>query len=156
MYAIYLFHLQHFQSKCLLMFKGSRNSTKIQGIWGIQCTPKSCLIYLRNLFFLLIENSAEFQRLFCYLRLYTGCPDSSHYGENCSTPCHLNCLDGRCDVVDGSCLGCVQGYTGYTCDTGCNKYYKKVLRGTHPLMRKIYIQYLLYHTRKKKTLIQLC
>lgn len=76
----------------------------------------------------------------CYLRLSTGCPDSSHYGENCSTPCHQNCLEGRCDVVDGSCLGCIPGYTGSTCDTGCNKYFKKVLSGTHPFMRKIYIQ----------------
>lgn len=59
----------------------------------------------------------------CYLRLSTGCPDSSHYGENCSTPCHQNCLEGRCDVVDGSCLGCIPGYTGSTCDTGWNKYF---------------------------------
>lgn len=76
----------------------------------------------------------------CYLRLSTGCPDSSHYEENCSTPCHQNCLEGRCDVVDGTCLGCIPGYTGSTCDTGCNKYLKKVLPGTHPFMRKIYVQ----------------
>nr|XP_034321185.1 uncharacterized protein LOC117687896 [Crassostrea gigas] len=74
----------------------------------------------------------------CEIEVY-GCPDSSHYGENCSTPCHQNCLEGRCDVVDGSCLGCIPGYTGSTCDTGCNEYRKKVLPGTHPFMRKIYI-----------------
>lgn len=40
----------------------------------------------------------------------------SYYGDNCSTPCHQNCLDGRCDIVDGTCLGCVPGYTGSMCD----------------------------------------
>lgn len=52
--------------------------------------------------------------------LFTGCPNASYYGNNCSTSCHQNCLDGRCDVMDGTCLGCIQGYTGSTCDTGCN------------------------------------
>lgn len=50
--------------------------------------------------------------------LSTGCLNSSYYGVNCSTPCHQNCLDGRCDIVDGTCLGCVQGFTGSMCDTG--------------------------------------
>lgn len=50
----------------------------------------------------------------------TGCPNASYYGDNCSTSCHQNCLDGRCDVVDGTCLGCIQGYIGSTCETGCN------------------------------------
>lgn len=50
----------------------------------------------------------------------TGCSNISYYGDNCSTPCHQNCFDGRCDVVDGTCMGCVQGYTGPKCDTGCD------------------------------------
>lgn len=91
----------------------------------------------------------------CYLRSSTGCPDSSHYGENCSTPCHQNCLEGRCDVVDGSCLGCIPGYTGSTCDTGCNKYFKKFFQEHTLLWERSVFNYLLYHTRKEKTLIQL-
>lgn len=55
----------------------------------------------------------------------TGCPNVSYYGDNCSTPCHQNCLDGRCDVVDGTCVGCVPGYTGSMCDTGCKWYWKE-------------------------------
>lgn len=53
----------------------------------------------------------------CEVEVY-GCSNSSYYGYNCSTPCHQNCLDGRCDIVDGTCLGCVQGFTGSMCDTG--------------------------------------
>uniref|UniRef100_K1PMJ3 Uncharacterized protein n=1 Tax=Magallana gigas TaxID=29159 RepID=K1PMJ3_MAGGI len=52
----------------------------------------------------------------CEVEVY-GCSKSRHFGDNCSTPCHQNCLDGRCDVVYGTCLGCIPGYTGPTCDT---------------------------------------
>lgn len=54
----------------------------------------------------------------CEVEVY-GCPNSSYFGDNCSKPCHQNCLDGRCDVVDGTCLGCIPGYTGPTCNTAC-------------------------------------
>lgn len=54
------------------------------------------------------------------IQSFTGCLNVSYYGENCSTPCHQNCLKGRCDVVDGTCFDCIPGYTGSTCDTGCN------------------------------------
>eukprot|EP00105_Crassostrea_gigas_P017835 XP_011435764.2 PREDICTED: receptor-type tyrosine-protein phosphatase epsilon-like [Crassostrea gigas] len=52
------------------------------------------------------------------------CPTSGFYGEDCSLPCPQNCQEGHCDIVDGTCLGCVPGYTGATCDTECvdNKY----------------------------------
>lgn len=61
---------------------------------------------------------------------FTGCPNASYYGENCSTPCHQNCLNGRCDVLDGTCLGCIQGYTGSMCDTGWNTKLKKKIMCT--------------------------
>ncbi|XP_065926739.1 cell death abnormality protein 1 [Magallana gigas] len=54
----------------------------------------------------------------CEVEVY-GCSKSRHFGDNCSTPCQQNCLEGRCDVVDGTCLGCIPGYTGPTCDTAC-------------------------------------
>lgn len=56
---------------------------------------------------------------------FTGCPNASYYGDNCSTQCHQNCSEGRCDIVDGTCLGCILGYTGPTCDIGWNTLFKK-------------------------------
>lgn len=54
---------------------------------------------------------------FC-IHPFTGCPNASYYGDNCSTPCNQNCFEGWCDIVDDSCLGCVPGYPRLTCDTG--------------------------------------
>lgn len=73
----------------------------------------------------------------------TGCPNASYYGDNCSTSCHQNCLDGRCDVVDGTCLGCIQGYIGSTCETGCNTIVINIIYfyGKHHLF--IYMIYLI-------------
>lgn len=49
---------------------------------------------------------------------WLGCPAPRYYGLNCSLPCPQNCQEGRCNIVDGSCLGCVPGYNGLFCDTG--------------------------------------
>ena len=45
-----------------------------------------------------------------------GCPVSGRYGQNCSIPCPQNCQNGYCDIVDGTCLECLSGYTGQKCD----------------------------------------
>lgn len=68
----------------------------------------------------------------CEIEVY-GCPNASYFGENCSTPCHQNCLEDRCDIVDETCLGCIPGYTGTTCYTGCIRNYKKIIstKNTH-------------------------
>lgn len=71
--------------------------------------------------------------------LFTGCPNASYYEENCFTPCHQNCLDGRCDVVDGTCLGCIQGYTGLTCETGWNTNLKKYNSTENSTIYNIYV-----------------
>uniref|UniRef100_K1PJ98 Tyrosine-protein kinase receptor Tie-1 n=1 Tax=Magallana gigas TaxID=29159 RepID=K1PJ98_MAGGI len=59
----------------------------------------------------------------CELEVY-GCPVTGYYGEDCSLPCPQNCQEGHCHIVDGTCLGCVPGYTGARCDKECtnNKY----------------------------------
>ncbi|XP_052694338.1 uncharacterized protein LOC128172592 [Crassostrea angulata] len=59
----------------------------------------------------------------CEVEVY-GCPVTGYYGEDCSLRCPQNCQEGHCHIVDGTCLGCVPGYTGARCDTECtnNKY----------------------------------
>ena len=46
----------------------------------------------------------------------SGCPTPGFYGESCSIQCPQNCQEGRCQILDGTCLGCVSGYTGQICD----------------------------------------
>uniref|UniRef100_A0A8W8P1F6 Multiple epidermal growth factor-like domains 10 n=1 Tax=Magallana gigas TaxID=29159 RepID=A0A8W8P1F6_MAGGI len=48
------------------------------------------------------------------------CPVTGYYGEDCSLPCPQNCQEGHCHIVDGTCLGCVPGYTGARCDKECS------------------------------------
>ncbi|XP_065925568.1 uncharacterized protein [Magallana gigas] len=55
----------------------------------------------------------------CELEVY-GCPVTGYYGEDCSLSCPQNCQEGHCHIVDGTCLGCVPGYTGARCDKECS------------------------------------
>lgn len=45
-----------------------------------------------------------------------GCPEPGYYGEDCSLRCPHNCQDNHCDIVNGTCMGCVPGYKGPTCN----------------------------------------
>lgn len=47
-----------------------------------------------------------------------GCPIPGYYGENCSLSCPLKCQEGHCNIIDGTCLGCVDGYQGPHCNNG--------------------------------------
>ena len=51
------------------------------------------------------------------LLLLLGCPQG-YYGENCSIPCPVNCLDGLCDTENGTCYRCPNGSSGPTCNKG--------------------------------------
>lgn len=44
-----------------------------------------------------------------------GCPTPGYYGEDSSLPCPKNCQETYCNIIDGTCLGCVAGYTGPNC-----------------------------------------
>lgn len=37
---------------------------------------------------------------------------------DCSIPCPKNCQEANCHILDGTCLGCTEGYTGLRCDKG--------------------------------------
>ncbi|XP_062573674.1 multiple epidermal growth factor-like domains protein 11 [Saccostrea cucullata] len=51
--------------------------------------------------------------------LVHGCTKSGVYGVNCDKVCPINCQEQRCNVVNGSCLGCRPGWTGDKCDQSC-------------------------------------
>uniref|UniRef100_K1Q4Y4 Scavenger receptor class F member 2 n=1 Tax=Magallana gigas TaxID=29159 RepID=K1Q4Y4_MAGGI len=55
----------------------------------------------------------------CELEVY-GCPIPGYYGENCSLFCPLKCQEGHCNIIDGTCLGCVDGYQGPHCNNECS------------------------------------
>ncbi|VDI60429.1 Hypothetical predicted protein [Mytilus galloprovincialis] len=47
----------------------------------------------------------------------TECSGGTH-GYNCDRTCSLGCLDGNCNVLDGSCY-CRSGYNGTQCEIEC-------------------------------------
>ncbi|XP_078328367.1 uncharacterized protein LOC144623703 isoform X2 [Crassostrea virginica] len=51
----------------------------------------------------------------CEVEVY-GCPTPGFYGESCSMQCPKNCQEGRCHILDGTCLGCLSGYIDQICD----------------------------------------
>lgn len=53
-----------------------------------------------------------------WLLMRTGCQTPGYYGMHCSLPCPQNCQECRCDIVEGTCLGCVDGYSGPKCKEG--------------------------------------
>ncbi|XP_061185081.1 multiple epidermal growth factor-like domains protein 10 [Saccostrea echinata] len=55
----------------------------------------------------------------CEVEVY-GCPSSVIYGANCSVSCPKNCHEGRCNIEDGTCVGCVAGHKGSRCEQLCD------------------------------------
>lgn len=47
---------------------------------------------------------------------YTGCK-SGVYGEHCNKTCPDNCQENRCDIINGTCVGCNPGWNGTYCHT---------------------------------------
>lgn len=69
----------------------------------------------------------------------TGCPKSGFYGEGCYQRCPKNCQEDHCHILNGTCLGCVSGYTGPTCNE------RKFLVHGYGLFQKIKSTLLVIH-----------
>ncbi|XP_062614716.1 multiple epidermal growth factor-like domains protein 10, partial [Saccostrea cucullata] len=53
-----------------------------------------------------------------------GCLKEGVYGVDCDLQCPENCQEKRCNIVNGTCLGCRPGWIGEFCDTKClTEYY---------------------------------
>ena len=50
--------------------------------------------------------------------LCLGCPKNGYYGKDCNITCPQNCQDNRCNIKNGTCLGCSVGYKGQKCEQG--------------------------------------
>ncbi|XP_062608467.1 multiple epidermal growth factor-like domains protein 10 [Saccostrea cucullata] len=48
-----------------------------------------------------------------------GCAKAGVYGINCNLPCPDNCQEKRCNIVNGTCLECILGWTGDMCNIKC-------------------------------------
>ncbi|XP_052694351.1 multiple epidermal growth factor-like domains protein 10 [Crassostrea angulata] len=55
----------------------------------------------------------------CELEVY-GSSTPRYYAEHCSSPCPQKCQEGHCHIIDGTCLGCNDGYRGPTCNEECS------------------------------------
>ncbi|XP_061185153.1 receptor-type tyrosine-protein phosphatase epsilon-like [Saccostrea echinata] len=49
-----------------------------------------------------------------------GCASSDVYGNQCNKNCSENCQEKKCNIVNGSCLGCIPGWTGDMCTKECS------------------------------------
>lgn len=61
------------------------------------------------------EHNKTFSFSICMF-YWTGCPRSGFYGEDCSLPCSQYCQGENCNLIDGTCSVCVDGYTGAKCN----------------------------------------
>ncbi|XP_065921325.1 receptor-type tyrosine-protein phosphatase epsilon-like [Magallana gigas] len=65
------------------------------------------------------ENTNVFTELHVCEVTVTGCSSSGVFGVNCDKPCPENCQERRCDIINGTCLGCTIGWLGAQCDEAC-------------------------------------
>ncbi|XP_062593163.1 receptor-type tyrosine-protein phosphatase alpha-like [Saccostrea cucullata] len=58
----------------------------------------------------------------CEIIVY-GCDTLGTYGDNCFKRCSSKCQERRCDIINGTCLGCTEGWTGDKCEFTCPEGY---------------------------------
>ncbi|XP_056002464.1 multiple epidermal growth factor-like domains protein 10 [Ostrea edulis] len=65
------------------------------------------------------ETSTVFTEL-CEI-IVKGCHKPGVYGSSCNIPCPENCQDKICNIVNGTCFGCLPGWTGALCENNCQQ-----------------------------------
>ncbi|XP_056003692.1 multiple epidermal growth factor-like domains protein 11 [Ostrea edulis] len=65
------------------------------------------------------ETSAVFTEI-CEI-IVKGCHKAGVYGDNCNIPCPENCQYKICNIVNGTCFGCLPGWTGALCENNCQQ-----------------------------------
>lgn len=50
---------------------------------------------------------------------------SGVYGQHCDKVCPDNCQESRCDIINGTCLGCTPGWVGAHCYKSNLLFYEK-------------------------------
>ncbi|XP_062621291.1 multiple epidermal growth factor-like domains protein 10, partial [Saccostrea cucullata] len=51
--------------------------------------------------------------------IVTGCQKDGFYGQNCDLECPPHCQEGRCHIINGTCLECTAGWIGEFCNKTC-------------------------------------
>ena len=54
--------------------------------------------------------------LVALLWTFLGCDNPGYYGKNCDISCPDNCKERNCEIVNGSCVSCEDGYKDQFCD----------------------------------------
>ncbi|XP_062601072.1 multiple epidermal growth factor-like domains protein 10, partial [Saccostrea cucullata] len=52
-----------------------------------------------------------------------GCDSPGTYGDNCFQRCPSKCQEQRCHIINGTCLGCTEGWKGDKCEYPCPEGY---------------------------------
>ncbi|XP_061170703.1 uncharacterized protein LOC133180146 [Saccostrea echinata] len=51
--------------------------------------------------------------------IVNGCGEAGAYGEKCDEKCPKNCQEQRCNIINGTCVGCLPGWNGTFCEKKC-------------------------------------
>lgn len=72
----------------------------------------------------LLSKHANTRKSYLFSHLFinckSGCTNHSVYGTGCDTECPINCQDSHCQILNGTCFACRQGWIGDTCETSTN------------------------------------
>lgn len=70
--------------------------------------------------FALIYNYYLLVIIFLNVSFNLGCSKVGVYGTLCNQQCPTYCRDNKCNILNGSCYGCLTGWMGVTCNSSEN------------------------------------